>query len=65
MDWNDCRANQAPSLMRILDIGAQHPPETRHAVINQNTGTDVVLGWGRPRGRVKLPHHHLHRRRTH
>lgn len=46
MDWNDCRANQAPNLMRILDISAHHPPEMRHATINQNTGTDAVWGVG-------------------
>lgn len=44
MDWNDYRANQAPDLMRILDISTLHPPETWHTMINQNTGTDVVLG---------------------
>lgn len=36
MDWNDCRANQAPGLMRILDISARCLPEMRHAAINQN-----------------------------
>lgn len=41
MDWNDCGANQAPDLMRILDISARHLPETRQAMINQNTFADV------------------------
>lgn len=46
MDWNDRRTNQAPDLMRILDVGAHLPPETPHATINQNTGAVVVRGGG-------------------